>query len=297
MRHLARLLQSENQPLGLRARAAVHLALSRDAGAETIFRQDLISSQAELRQLSVLCLGLLRETRAVNEIIPLLDDPAINTRRAACLSLVAIGQRSGLNAVAEALLHGDEELRRAAAEALAGNEEEGHPTLQEGAEMEDLLVRRAVIDGLLRTRQPWAIEILRKMQIVDAQWVVKNAASQALEEMEQPNPRLPRPLVPLSESPWLIAFAGERGIGISPGKAALNLVLAALKEGKEEQRLAALAVLGRAGETTAMLNVYQVYYASQGEIREAALDTLWHFAATGAELPPPAQFGLGGLGV
>ncbi len=295
MRQLARLLQSETQPLGLRARAAIHLTFTRDQGVETLFRQMLASPQAVLRQLSALSLGLLHDARSANEQIALLDDPAINARRAACLALVATGQRAALEAVAEALLRGDEDLRRAAAEALAQNEEEGHPTLKEGAELDDLLVRRAAIFGLQRVRQPWAIELLKKMQIVDAQWVVKNAAAQALDEMEQPDPRLPRSLPALSETPWLIAFAGERGIGISPGKAALNLVLTALKEGKEEQRLAALEYLGRAGETTAMLNVYQVYYASQGDVREAALDTFYRFAATGAELPPPAQFGLGGV--
>jgi HEAT repeat protein len=199
---------------------------------------------------------------------------------------VAIGAQAALEAVAEALLHGHEELRQAAAEALANHPDEGHPTLQEGATLEDLLVRRAVVFGLRRVRQEWAIEILRRLQLHDEQWVVKNAATQALEEMAQPEPRLPKPIPPLTELPWLIAFAGERGIGVAPGKPAQDLLLLALKEGNEEQRLAALEYLNRVPLEAALSTIYQVYQSAKGEIREAALNTLWLYESIGITTRP-----------
>jgi hypothetical protein len=100
-------------------------------------------------------------------------------------------QPASPDSVATELLQGTEELRRAAAEALANNPEEGHPALADGSSMPDLLVRRAVVYGLVRVRQPWALQLLEKMQVEDEQWVVRSAATQALEEIHKPDPRLP----------------------------------------------------------------------------------------------------------
>jgi HEAT repeat protein len=194
--------------------------------------------------------------------------------------LVATGSQMAMETVADALLHGDEDLRRIAAEALANNTEEGHPTLKEGATIDDLLVRHATAYGLRRVRQDWATLTLQQMQVSDEQWLVKDTATTLLDELNKPDPHLPRALPDLTETPWLIAFAGERGIGISPGKPALDLLMLALKEGKEEQRLAALEYLARYGESSALPNVLDVYTASQGELRESAFNTLWHISVS-----------------
>jgi hypothetical protein len=220
----------------------------------------------------------------------LLSDLHPNVRRAACLALVAIGNQPALEAMADALLTGDEDLRRTAAEALANHPEEGHPTLREGMSIEDLLVRRAVIYGLQRVNQPWSIEALQKVQLEDEEWLVKNAATHALESLALPSPSLPRPLPPLTETPWLIEFAGEMGIGVVPGKPAMDLLLKALQDKKEERVLAALDYLRQYGDENAILPLYQLFYNSQGEIQEAACNTLWHLAASGVSLPPPEKF-------
>jgi hypothetical protein len=95
----------------------------------------------------------------------------------------------------------------------------------------------------------------------------------------------------LSETPWLIAFAGERGIGIAPGKPATDLIYLALKEGNEEQQLAALQYLGRCGDQGALLHLYEVYFTGSGEVKDAAYQALWLLDAGGLELPAPMQFG------
>jgi len=286
MRKLAGIFQDETKPPGLRARAMAALALSATPGVEVLFRKALEANEANTRWLAAIACGLIGDTKSVNDLRALFNDPMPVIMRAACLALVAIGAQAALEAVAEALLHGHEELRQAAAEALANHPDEGHPTLQEGATLEDLLVRRAVVFGLRRVRQEWAIEILRRLQLHDEQWVVKNAATQALEEMAQPEPRLPKPIPPLTELPWLIAFAGERGIGVAPGKPAQDLLLLALKEGNEEQRLGALEYLNRVPLEAALSTIYQVYQSAKGEIREAALNTLWLYESIGITTRP-----------
>jgi hypothetical protein len=222
----------------------------------------------------------------------LLSDISLDVRRTACLALVAIGNKPSLECVADALISGDDDLRRAAAEALANHPEEGYPTLKEGATLDDVLVRKAVVSGLQRVRQPWAIQIIEKIHLEDEQWVVKDAAAQALKELAQPNPFIPRQIPPVYNLPWLIAFAGERGIGVSPGKAAQDLLKLAFKEGKVEQRIAAMNYIAIFGDSSDVLPLYQVLYSEeQGELKEAAFNAIWHLAAAGVELPPPAQFG------
>ena len=53
-------------------------------------------------------------------------------------------------------------LRRAAAEALANDPVEGHAMLKEGATLDDIMLRRAVVHGLSRVGQPWAVEMLQQ---------------------------------------------------------------------------------------------------------------------------------------
>jgi HEAT repeat protein len=242
-------------------------------------RQSLSSPDSTARLLAALGCGLLQDAKAVADLKALLQDSHPGVRRAACLALVATGNQTAMEAVADALLHGDEDLRRTAAEALANNLEEGQPALKEGATIDDLLVRRSTAFGLRRVRQDWAATTLQQMQVSDEQWLVKDVAAQMLDELDKPDPRLPKRLPDLTETPWLIAFAGERGIGIAPGKPALDLLLLALKEGKEEQRLAALEYLARYGESSVLPAVLDCYTANRGELRESAFNTLWHITA------------------
>jgi HEAT repeat protein len=293
MRLLANVLNDEMQPLGLRARALGALAISGSPGVGVLFRQLANSGEHTQRQISALGLGYVRDGKGIDELRELLIDSSLNVRRAALLALVAIGTKTSLECVADALISGDDELRRSAAEALANHPEEGYPTLKEGAFLDDVLVRKAVVSGLQRVRQPWATQIIEKLHIEDEQWVVKDAASQALKELVEPKPFIPTQIPSAYNLPWLVTFASERGIGVSPGKPALDLLKLAFREGNEEQRIAAINYIGIFGDASDVIPLYQVLYSeAEGELKEAAFSALWQRANAGVELPPPAQFGL-----
>ena len=292
LRQLAGMIQDKGLSTALRGRALAAMVSAGSSASAVLFRQVMTSSDAETRTLAALAAGWFRDSKALQPLCELLSDLTPQVRQAACLGLVAIGDEPALEAVASGLLHGDESLRMAAAEALANNPEEGYPVLDEGSRMNDLMVRRACVSGLARLKQQWAIDILHMLQIEDNQWVVQNAATQALEEIAQPNPRIPGPLPELTETPWLIAFAGEHGIGVAPGKPARDLVFKALKEGGEEQKLAAVEYLRRYGDENAILHIYEFYFSNQEEVRETAFLALWELQAAGIPLPEPIQFGL-----
>jgi HEAT repeat protein len=259
----------------------------------TLLRQLLTHRFDNYRLLAIMGCGLARDTKAIKDLIGMLGDPSPKVGQAALYALANIKTKECLDAIASILVSGTEEMRRTAAETLAFLPEEGHPALKEGSTVEDLLVRRAVVSGLQRVNQPWARQRLEKMEIEDGQWVVRSAATQALEEIRNPNPRIPLPLTPLTDTTWLIEFAAKLGVGVTRGRAAMNLVTQALKAENPLHRRYALYTLTRRGDQSSIPQIYQILYGDQGEEREAAYNTIWHLAAGGTELPSPIQFGLG----
>ncbi len=293
MAKLVELMQEEGLPLGLRGQAVASFVVSADSGVPVLFRQMLQGHSAELLQLAALGCGAVRDTKAIKDLSGLFSHPSLNVRRAAALALAAIGDTPALEALAGALLHGDEDLRRAAAEALANHPTEGHAMLKEGAALkEDLMVRRAVAFGLGRVHAPWADELLTQL-LADDQWVVRTAAADILERREQPSPYIPRRLPLPSESPWLIAYASKQGLGVSPDKPPVDLLLQALNSGEEEERLAALTYLRAYPSEGVFAALYHAMYGGDPVLREAVFQTFWEMAARGIAVPDPHQFGVG----
>ncbi len=289
---LADLLQTEGLPLALRGQAVAAFVFSEDPGVPALFRQLTNTLSFEMMRLVALGSGAAGDAKAVKVLAGILDAPSISARRAACLALIAIGTNEALECVAHTLLSGDEDIRRAAAEALANDTREGHAMLKDAVTMSDILLRRAVVYGLVRTREPWALELLQKMRVEDDQWVVRYSASEVLDAMNVTNdPRIPRPLRPPSETPWLIEFAGTKGVGISPGAPATELLLQALKSPKNEEQLAALDFLKQRPNDGVVRAIYDAMYGDDADLREAAFLTLWEIGSSGYKLPHPTQFG------
>ena len=292
MSALVNLLNAEGLPLGLRGQAMAGCVLSGDPAVATLFRQSMRTLSFELVQLCALASGALRDAKSIKTLESMLAAPSMSARQAACLALVAIGTPEALEVVAHSLLEGDDELRRAAAEALANDPHEGHAMLKDGASLPNILVRRAVVYGLERVDEPWAVDLLQHMQVEDEQWVVRNAAAGALEQRIQMSARAPRPLTAPAETPWLIEFAGSQHMGISPGTPATDLLLSALKSDDPEVRLAAVPYLKReAGEGT-VVQLYHSMYSEDSGLREAIYLALMEIAASGRKLPHPSQFGI-----
>ncbi len=285
MRRLFTVLQDETLPMAVRFQSLAAFVQSADPSVSVLFRQLLSSPSPALRQMAAFGCAAIRKGTAEDELIGLLSDEVVSVRQTACLALASLGTPSALQAVNEMLDHGDEELRRSAAEALAYSPGEGHELLRKASASENLLTRRASVFGLIQVNETWANEILSKMRIEDGQWVVRNAAVQALENVELPDARIPRPLPPPWQAPWLIAFASKQGEGIPAGDEAIELLMKAFKEGCDDERLAALEYLRRRPEERIVQALLEAVHGEQGVVREAAYHALWMMALGG--LPHP----------
>jgi HEAT repeat protein len=269
------------------------LVCSGDAGLAALFKQFVSSKSVPAIQLAALGSGMVRERKLVPDLLTMLDNLSQPIVHCACLALVSIGTQPAIEGVARTLLTGEESSRRAAAESLASHPGEGYAILKDGSVLTDILVRRAVVFGLTRVKQKWALEILEKMRIEDGQWVVRNAAAQAVEQLEQPNPRIHKLLPPPAQSPWLIAFAAKQGLGIAGDSPAVDMLLLALKTGAEEERLAALEYLRNLPQAEAIAALFATAYNEEGIVRDTAVNILYEYTAAGVTLPAPAVFGLG----
>jgi hypothetical protein len=115
---------------------------------------------------------------------------------------------------------------------------------------------------------------------------VRNAALQIVEESQTSGPVVPKPIPPIHELPWLISYASDKGMGVSPGQAGWDLLASVLKDGNEEQRIAAMQIYQRKpGEAIPVIDTLRgIHEGPEGEIREAAYTTLWHLYASGLNL-------------
>ena len=200
----------------------------------------------DARRAAALAAGFIGELSSVDQLISQLSDP-FPSSTAACYSLGNIASPKSLEAIAAALLHGNELLRRAAAESLAQNRSEGHPSLREGATMDDLLVRYAVVHGLGLIDEDWAIEILDKMRIDEKEWIVRDLAQSVYGIIHSESPYIPNPHTPLHLASWLRSFAEKHNLGMLSSETALELLLKALEIGSEEEKQASLPYLRRLG--------------------------------------------------
>jgi HEAT repeat protein len=290
---LAEVVQRPGVPLALRGQAVAALAASGDPSVSALFRALISSQDAEVAQLAALGAGVIRDQKAIPLLRGALLSTSVSARRAACLALSAIGTTPALEAVGEALLMGDDDLRRAAAEALANEPREGHAMLRDGATMADIPLRRAAAYGLGRIAEPWAEALLEQMRMEDDQWIVRNAAAELLEaRLRTPDPRAPRTLIPPSECTWLIRFAGTQGVGISPGAPATALLIAALKSPHGDERLGAIDYLKLNPTEGVLKELYAAMFGGDFELREVAFQALWEIGASGYHLPDPAKYGM-----
>ncbi len=291
MRKLVDLVYKETLPIFIKGRILSAFILSNDFSLPLLFKQMAQSTSPDLRLLSALGYGAIGNTKALDDLQQMYSDSDSNCKNAACLAIAAIYSEKSLEILANTLLNGDEQLRQAAAEAFSQKPPSGHEVLKEAITLEDILARRAAVYGLALIREKWSKNILEKTAVQDNQWVVRNVAGQALENMQLPYPNIPRRITPPSETDWILKFAGKQGVGITPGNKATDILLKALKSGTNEEKLGALISLSNAPDEGIIRSIYEAAYSQQAILSQAALYTLWYISISGAVMPDPGKYG------
>ena len=270
---LARAFLKEGLPAPVRLALAESLAATHVPGVAYLFKQALRHPDGASRTAAILGLA-----RAVGEAaLPTLEaalqapDPAM--RQAAVRGLAHVGVDTAIRQLTHVLLEGEDELRLVAAEELARCGEQGREILIEAAEAEDVLTRRGAVYGLglLGAR-----ETLEKIAREDEQWIVRSAATAALEQLEQDEENAAglAPPPEIGQMPWLISWAAAQGEGAGTGESARRMLLRALTEGDTQTRLNAIQTLAQIGHPQDATQLQDALTDPDPAIAATALDAL-----------------------
>ncbi len=291
LKRLAQILNTDTVPFSVRCKALAALCLSNEKGLGALFNGYLLSGYSNIKILASLGCGYLQEQTSINRLADVLGDQNTSVRSAACMALFAMQREDTLEFTVKILLQADENLRRTAAEMLTLDRFEGHSVLKDGIAHQDILVRRAVVFGLGLLRNKWAYDLLQQLQIQEGQWVVRTAATQALEIADGTDPCIPHKLNDPHLCPWLIQAASTTGEGISPGIQPIPLLLKILDTGTDEEIYGSLEYLSTNISETIIARIYDVMFTHQNQVTEAAFYTLWKMSLSGFELPSSKKYG------
>ena len=273
----------------IRERTMSALVASRDRNVAFIFRNGLQNPDPRIRILSTIGLGALGDPEQLIHLGGVLSDSDPWVETAGALALGALGTKAALNYMLQTFLQGRDMARRAVGEMLAiGNTAgEGHDILREAMQEADPQARRAAIYGLELIGADWCRELLNHAQTRDDQWMVRTAATNALETLQHPplgvaSARIQTP----EQSDWLVVWLAERDQAIEPGPRAVSQMIRALQEGDENIRLAAAEALGALSLPEALTPLYAALRDQSYRVRDSAYRSLGRISvALGESLP------------
>jgi HEAT repeat protein len=282
LHELATIASGKDRPYGLRLRAVHALSRVEDPSIAILFRRLLSSTAYSSRVLGALGLGGCQDEEATTLLIQTIhNDKSVHVKQAACLALASIGTDLAMEGLGKLLLEGQEAVRLAVAEALATHPDEGFNMLRDAMDVENVLTRRAAVFGLARVPEAWASNLLDTVQLEDDQWVVRGAATEAAERKQNPPWKILPAVKELAELPWLMDFAAREGLGVAPGRAALEMLRRALSKGTPEEKIAALEAITATAADELALELRKALFASDPYLRDAAFEALWRLKAAG----------------
>jgi HEAT repeat protein len=272
----------------LRQRAVAALAQSREPGVLTFLLQLLERSDPFLRQIGTAALSCIGVDEAIEPLKQMLKDDDALVRQAAVRSLAWLNDPEAERPLLMTLIGSDHLMSRIAAESLAQNGPDGVEILHEAVEDSDLHVRRSGVHGLSLLD---GSEIERKLVNIehnDPEWLVRSAASEALETIRTRAKGRQWRQLPLRKHRWLIQYAAQKEHNVPDGAAILPFLVRAVAETSQARsRAAAAASLGHMAAREAWPALVAAIRDKDELVREAAFAAICRiYRAYGDRLTP-----------
>ncbi len=293
---LVKVMMASDTPDPLRERVMRVLVSIRDKGLAYLFKQALSRPEPHFKRLAARAFGLMRREADAPAVAAALGDADAGVRLEALRALGEIGGQAAVDALAQALLELDDDGRRAAAEGLANCGPAGWELLVEGASLSDdpgadiVRVRRAAAYGLARVGEEWARDRLAKLEREDKQWLVRSAATDALQAMRADSGEGEEPidLTPLDMDNlgWLVQWAASKGQPVGVGKAAAQALQRALEDPDPTVRLAAAHTYAYLGDAESIPALRARLKDDNALVRDAAYHALEDIARRKGEVVP-----------
>jgi HEAT repeat protein len=262
----------------LRLRAVAALVQTGQPGTMAFVQQLMERSDAFLRQAGAVGLshlGLLDPDRVVKMLQKMLEDGDGAVRETAVSAMTWLGILETEKELLAVLLEGDDHMRRIAAVGLAINGTAGHDILREALEDDEARVRRAAAHGLAFINAPWVEPLLVQLERKDREWVVRAAATEALEKLRSEQKAGSWLPLSLRGVRWLADYALEEKRVIPEGKAALPYLVQVMGQARKPAiRAAAALTLGQLLEKESIPALETAVQDQDSQVQNAAFATL-----------------------
>jgi HEAT repeat protein len=282
----ARLLQDRFIPIGLRARFLFFLTQTNDNSIFSLLGILKGSRDDSVRQLAALGLGLFNDDKAAAFLAELAEDENIDVQKMAILALGRIWTLATQDVLVNAIFNADETIRSYACELLGLHGPDGYEMLKEITATDNYLARKAAISGLLKIKEPWVHDLLEKMSVEDTQWVVRDAAVNALARFTDSGEIKPLVWIPVTENPWTLEKSEEFGIPL-PSKTFPDVLLnTVLVNGTTADKRIALHYLTAYPTPVLIKTLTQIAHQEESDIREEAINALFSLSKRGLDIQP-----------
>lgn len=285
-KYLLQIIQTSSTPFPIKVRLMSAFVYANDASLFIFLKQLLSQKDDAFKELALITYGSCASDDSLNsEIINMIDQSKSRLKKFIVLCLSIHSSDESLQALARLLLNADEDIRKLVAECLSTMQDQGIEILRDAITLEDILVRRSAIFGLVRLDEYWARELLNSLSIEDTQWVVRNVAHQAVEYLDSRPNISSKPILPVYEKEWIIQFAAEQNLGLSPEINPTPFLLKAAICGNDSVRINALADLPLNFNGFEDSDLFNLISDENKVISEKTLNALWRIFQSGVEIP------------
>lgn len=293
LRQMGNLILAPQQYQTIRERLIASLISTRDRGVTIILQRAFQSDDKALQKTACFGLGAIENRTAVTPLVEKFGDSDMRLQIDAALALSAIRDEEALEILGEALMvSANEYVRRAIAEALAGNRATGYPTLYDAVKADEMLLRRAAIFGLGRIETDWALIAINEAYQRDGEeYYVQSAAEVIFLNLFRNEKDGVRAYPELGAIPWLVQWGAKQAEAQDMDDAIEAVALLDMALVYRDETAIQVKAMQTARMLTTVENVKTLYaglFERKGEIRNEAHRTLTHIEMQlGRGLPAP----------
>lgn len=196
------------------------------------------------RQMTALGLGFHKSTESISLLKSIFRDSSVLEKIFCTLSLFRLWDSSSQKLIMESLTTEDDFFKRIICEMLACRLPEGKSLLMDISSNGSIAMRKASIFGLKLINDIEIVEHITRRIAEEKEWIVRDAAVRALEEINT-NKLVLNNIAPPSpdQSDWLVEYVSKLGIGISANTVPYDLLIDIIKNGNDPEKFAALNIL------------------------------------------------------
>jgi len=284
-RRITPLVQKERFPVSMQIRLIKAILLSDDPQTFAFLKNLAASADPAHRQTAAFGLSFFQTADAEELLCDLSLDKELSVQKSACISLAKLWSHNAQKQLVSLVISAKPEIRQLIAELFAFIPGDGYDLLKELSTLNDNPeARKAAVNGLFLVNSDWSKELIKKVNIEDTEWLVRDTAANMIKMETTDSLFRPRSKVPPANQPWLIKFAAAKRMGVYAGEFPADILMLVVKEADLPLKKLALEVLCEDKSPTTVQFFKSLFHEERGELQEAAYRGLLRYSRLGVDL-------------